>query len=323
MTTNSGQRDVTRVDCPEFGRGITDAHRVRFLAPPGDWAASNLFVLLMANLFPKGVFDRHPHRGIETVTHVIDSCIKHYENHGNTGTSWPGDALWLTAGRGLIPNEMPGGDEPAHILQLWGNLPRANKLVPAHFQEIRAAKVPTRTAESVSTRVFLGKAGELTSSSVNCTQVTLIEVGLERAAPARSCSCQRVLTASWWPLRVTGSSGRRPRQSEPARWLGSPAMTWPASFGWRVVRAGFERSSSPASRCASLWRPGARSSGTPKKSPPSGSPSSVLSRSASDSEGTRRVRGCFCKGGVDQVRGMLTSSRKQAKKEERMAAFRP
>jgi redox-sensitive bicupin YhaK (pirin superfamily) len=133
-------------------------------------------------VFPKGVFDRHPHRGIETVTYVIDGSIEHYDNHGNTGTIGPGDALWLTAGRGLIHNEMPVGDRPAHILQLWVNLPREKKLVPARFQELRAADLPSRTADGVSIRVFSGEADGLAASTLNYAPVTMIEVRLDSGA---------------------------------------------------------------------------------------------------------------------------------------------
>jgi hypothetical protein len=130
------------------------------------------------------VFDRHPHRGIETVTYVIDGSLDHYDNHGNTGTIGPGDALWLTAGRGLIHNEMPVGDGPAHILQLWVNLPREKKLVPARFQELRAADLPTRTVDGVSIRVFSGEANGLAASTLNYAPVTMVEVRLESGTSA-------------------------------------------------------------------------------------------------------------------------------------------
>ena len=176
------RRDVDRVDSPEFGRGMTDAHRARPLVPPGEWAASDPFLLMMEDVFPKGVFDRHPHRGIETITYVIDGTIEHYDNHGNAGTIGPGDALWLTAGRGLIHHEQPGGDHPAHIYQLWLNLPRADKLVPARYQELRSAELPTRSANGVTERVFSGRAGGLEAPTRNYAPVTMVETTLEAGA---------------------------------------------------------------------------------------------------------------------------------------------
>ena len=68
MNTSLSQRDVTRVDSPEIRRGMTDTHRVRPLVAPGDWAGTDPFLALMEDWFPAGVFDRHPHRGFETVT---------------------------------------------------------------------------------------------------------------------------------------------------------------------------------------------------------------------------------------------------------------
>ncbi len=64
-------------------------------------------VALMEDWFPRGVFGKHPHRGIETVTYVVEGRIDHYDNQGHEGTIWPGDVQWMTAGRGLIHSEIP------------------------------------------------------------------------------------------------------------------------------------------------------------------------------------------------------------------------
>jgi quercetin 2,3-dioxygenase len=182
MTTHQQQRDVARVDRPKIGRGMSDAHRVRALVPPGDWAGSDPFLLLMEDWFPDGVFDRHPHRGIETVTYVIDGAIEHYDNHGNTGRINPGDALWLTAGRGLIHNEKPADGGTAHILQLWVNLPGDAKLVPARFQELRADAVPVRRDPGAEVRVFSGASGGVTAPTRNYAPVTMVEIRLQSGA---------------------------------------------------------------------------------------------------------------------------------------------
>jgi len=182
MTTHQPRRDVERVDRPKIGRGMSDAHRVRPLVPPGDWAGSDPFLLLMEDWFPDGVFDRHPHRGIETVTYVIDGAIEHYDNHGNTGRINPGDALWLTAGRGLIHNEKPADGGTAHILQLWVNLPRSNKLVAARFQELRGDAVPVRREPGAEVRVFSGGSAGVMATTENYAPVTMVEIRLEPGA---------------------------------------------------------------------------------------------------------------------------------------------
>src|SRR5215207_1437866 len=168
-------RDVARVDRPEIRRGMNDSHRVRPLVEPGEWAWTDPFLLLMEDWFPEGVFDKHPHRGIETVTLVLDGIIEHYDNHGNKGTLHPGDALWLTAGRGLIHNEKPAPGQTVHLLQLWINLPRANKRVPAHYQELRAAELPVRREGGAEIRVFSGTSGTATAPTRNLTPVTMVE----------------------------------------------------------------------------------------------------------------------------------------------------
>jgi redox-sensitive bicupin YhaK (pirin superfamily) len=182
MTSSLLQRDVARVDSPVIDRGMTDVHRVRPLVPPGNWAATDPFLLLMEDWFPVGVFDRHPHRGIETVTYVIDGVIEHYDNHGNKGTLRPGDVQWMTAGRGLIHNEQPAAGLTVHSLQLWVNLPRADKLVPAHYQDILADEVPVRHEAGAEIRVFSGASGELKSPTQNHAPVTMVEIRLQPGA---------------------------------------------------------------------------------------------------------------------------------------------
>ena len=181
MTTEH-QRDVARVDSPQVGRGMTDEHLVRPLVPPDDFAASDPFLLLMEDTFPLGVFDRHPHQGIETVTYVIDGAVEHFDNHGNTGLFGAGDALWLTSGRGIVHNEQPARGEPVHLLQLWVNLPAASKRLPANFQELRAADLPVRREPGAEIRVFSGSSGTVTAPTTNHAAVTMVEARLEPGA---------------------------------------------------------------------------------------------------------------------------------------------
>ena len=172
-------RDVARVDSPSIGLGMTPDHRVRPLVPAGNWAATDPFLLLMEDWFPQGVFDRHPHRGIETVTYVIEGRVEHYDNHGNTGTVGPGDAMWLTTGRGLIHNEQPAAGQTVHLLQLWVNLPKADKLVPAHYQDILGEQAPKRREPGVEVRVFSGASGEVESPTGNHASVTMLEIVMD------------------------------------------------------------------------------------------------------------------------------------------------
>ena len=172
-------RDVARVDRPVVRRGMNDSHRVRPLVEPGEWVWTDPFLLLMEDWFPEGVFDKHPHRGIETVTLVLDGIIEHYDNHGNKGTLHPGDVQWLTAGRGIIHNEKPAPGQTVHLLQLWVNLPSTDKLVSAHHQEIKAGSAPVRREPGVEALVFSGSSGEVAAPTKNHAPVTMVEVRLE------------------------------------------------------------------------------------------------------------------------------------------------
>lgn len=89
----------------------------------------------------------HPHRGFETVTYMLDGEIEHKDSHGNHGVIRPGGVQWMTAGAGVIHSEMPSEkilDEGGHThgVQLWVNLPAADKMMPPRYQELDAADIP-------------------------------------------------------------------------------------------------------------------------------------------------------------------------------------
>ncbi len=170
------QREVSRIDTPKV-QTISDVHRLRVLVPPGNWADTDPFLVLVEDWFTGLAFDDHPHRGFETVTYMIEGTTSHFDNHGNKGLTGPGEALWLTAGRGIVHNEVPVGD--AHLLQLWVNLPRAKKNIEASFQEIKTENTPRRKLTGAEVIVFAGRSGEVESPVRNHAKVTMVEVRLE------------------------------------------------------------------------------------------------------------------------------------------------
>lgn len=89
-------------------------------------------------------FPWHPHRGIETITYVLAGTVEHGDSLGNHGFIEPGDVQWMTAGRGIIHQEMPQGDEAGrmHGFQLWANLPSSLKMTAPHYQEVKSAEIP-------------------------------------------------------------------------------------------------------------------------------------------------------------------------------------
>lgn len=89
-------------------------------------------------------FPWHPHRGIETITYVLAGTVEHSDSMGNSGAIGPGDVQWMTAGRGIIHQEMPKGDPSGrmHGFQLWANLPAALKMTEPRYQEVKAEEIP-------------------------------------------------------------------------------------------------------------------------------------------------------------------------------------
>ena len=175
-------RAIDRVVTPGLQPGGTTAHTVRLLLEPSRWAEHDPFLLLAEDWFVPGTFPDHPHRGIETVTFVIDGELEHRDNHGGQGVLRTGDAQWMTAGRGIIHREEPRGR--VHTLQLWVNLPAADKMAAPGYQDLRAANMPVREGPGYRLRVFSGASGEVAAPTRNHVPITMVEMLLEPGARA-------------------------------------------------------------------------------------------------------------------------------------------
>jgi redox-sensitive bicupin YhaK (pirin superfamily) len=111
-------------------------------------------------------FPWHPHRGIETITYVLSGSVRHGDSLGNQGSLGSGDVQWMTAGSGILHQEMPKGDPRGrmHGFQLWANLPRSLKMTDPRYQDIASKDIPEITDDD-GTRVrvicgeFWGKKG--------------------------------------------------------------------------------------------------------------------------------------------------------------------
>ncbi|MEP0829526.1 MAG: pirin family protein [bacterium] len=92
-------------------------------------------------------FPWHPHRGIETITYVLAGTVEHGDSIGNRGAIGAGDIQWMTAGSGILHQEMPRGDSLGrmHGFQLWANLPSSLKMTPPRYQEIKSTDIPEVT----------------------------------------------------------------------------------------------------------------------------------------------------------------------------------
>ncbi len=111
-------------------------------------------------------FPWHPHRGIETITYVLAGTVNHGDSLGNRGSLGAGDVQWMTAGSGILHQEMPKGDEKGrmHGFQLWANLPSAHKMTAPRYQDVPSTEIP-EVADDDGTIVrvvcgeFWGKTG--------------------------------------------------------------------------------------------------------------------------------------------------------------------
>ena len=105
-------------------------------------------------------FPWHPHRGIETITYILDGEVEHQDSLGNSGIIRPGDVQWMTAGSGIIHQEMPKGSATGRMwgFQLWANLPRRQKMMDPRYREVTHSQIPSvHTTEGATVRIICGQ----------------------------------------------------------------------------------------------------------------------------------------------------------------------
>ena len=108
-------------------------------------------------------FPWHPHRGIETITYVLRGDVEHGDSMGNSGVITSGDVQWMTAGSGIIHQEMPKGDTHGAMygFQLWANLPAAHKMMEPRYRDVKREQIPELTVENnVKVKIICGKVGK-------------------------------------------------------------------------------------------------------------------------------------------------------------------
>jgi redox-sensitive bicupin YhaK (pirin superfamily) len=137
---------------------------------------------------PKGT-PWHPHRGFETVTYIIDGTFEHSDSNGGGGVITNGDTQWMTAGGGILHIERPPEALVAsgglfHGIQLWVNLPRAQKLVPPRYQDLRAGQVALLTSPDAGAlvRVIAGEAAGHRGPGSTYTPMTMVHATVSPGA---------------------------------------------------------------------------------------------------------------------------------------------
>ncbi|MGD2078997.1 MAG: pirin family protein [Chloroflexota bacterium] len=130
-------------------------------------------------------FPTHPHRGIETVTYMLEGNTRHRDSLGNMGVIGPGDVQWMTSGRGIMHEEMPkrGPSGMVNGFQLWVNLPAAEKMSQPRYQEVTAGTIPTVVEEGATVRVVAGEFGGVRGPvSQIAAQPLYMDISLEATA---------------------------------------------------------------------------------------------------------------------------------------------
>lgn len=115
-------------------------------------------------LYLKG-FPWHPHRGIETITYMLEGTVEHGDSLGHSGIIGPGDVQWMTAGSGIIHQEMPKGDSQGRMygFQLWANLPASHKMMDPRYRDVKGEDTPVIVHEDgTSVRIISGTYNDVT-----------------------------------------------------------------------------------------------------------------------------------------------------------------
>lgn len=184
-------------------------------------------------------FPWHPHRGIETITYVLAGDVEHKDSLGNSGRLGAGDVQWMTAGSGIIHQEMPRGDAQGrmHGFQLWANLPSAHKMTSPRYQDVKAAEIPEITDDD-GTRVrvvcgtFWGRQGPVDGIAADPQYLDVWVPPLRR----RTLPVETTRHAFAYVFEGSGTfgnaSGPRPVMTDP---LGDPDTARPMLVGNRSL----------------------------------------------------------------------------------------
>lgn len=158
------------------------SHDARLVIPPADFAAQSPFLLMAEDWFaPPAGFPTHPHRGMETVTVVLDGQLIHNDHTGGHGVIDAGGIQFMTGGGGVLHSELPG-PHGVHTLQLWLNLPARLKRTPARYCDIQPGDVPVHREAGVLARVFAGELGTAQRVHGSTWPITIVDLTLEAGA---------------------------------------------------------------------------------------------------------------------------------------------
>lgn len=215
------------------GRAAEDGAGVKLtrLIDPRHAGASDPFLMLdefrsdEASDYLAG-FPPHPHRGFETVTYMMAGRMRHRDNKGNEGNLGPGAVQWMTAARGIVHEEMPQQENGLMWgYQLWLNLPAAEKMLPANYQDIDASQIPEIQSGAAKVRVISGELNGVRGPvPARTTQPIYWDIELPAKAEASfpTPAGHRVLVVGVsGSVQIVGAGGAEPLSARQAALLGT------------------------------------------------------------------------------------------------------
>ena len=125
-------------------------------------------------------FPWHPHRGIETVTYLINGKIEHMDSLGNSGTIESGESQWMTAGSGIMHQEMPMASDRMLGFQLWLNLPKKDKMTTPAYLSITQDMIPLVASGKSTVRVLSGNFGDVTGTAPRHIPASILDVSVPK-----------------------------------------------------------------------------------------------------------------------------------------------
>jgi hypothetical protein len=221
-------REVERVIAPE---PVTEGAGVRLKRSIGTRTLNYLDPFLLLDHFAssdprdyEAGFPLHPHRGIETVTYVLHGEVHHKDTLGNAGSIGAGDVQWMTAGRGIMHEEMPQvRPEGIAGFQLWVNLPATLKMTRPRYQDIRSDTIPEiKKADGARIRVITGRVDRISGP---VTDIAADPTYLDVFVPARASfihPIERGHTAFAYVFEGEARFGSRDRADDPP--ISSPTL---------------------------------------------------------------------------------------------------
>jgi hypothetical protein len=184
-------------------------------------------------------FPWHPHRGIETITYVLDGDVEHGDSLGNQGSIASGDVQWMTAGSGIIHQEMPKGDGSGRMwgFQLWANLPASHKMMLPRYQDVKSKDIPEVVlAGGVRVRVISGTVDGVRGPVQN---ILIDPEFLDVSVPAHTVFVHPVERTHTVFAYVIEGEGYFDQEGNPfeVKGAGSPEFTAKSSYGAETLIA--------------------------------------------------------------------------------------